>query len=689
MSTHLIRKINHALPWLLGLGALFLYEATLAPGLTWGDSGEFITTAYTLGIGHPYGHPLYWLAGRVMMIFFPGDPVMAMNHLSALSGALTCLFVALIAINLLKRSGMSNIVLPVSLTTMIFATGSVFWSQALFTEVYTFQALLFTVAIYAFDRYCFSDAGVSYLYLSAYFFGVTLTLGMYVGITLVVPLAHVLSNPVHRNKIVGKLPIAFFWLLIGLTPWLYLYFRNQVDLPFTIKSLSSFSDFFDYLSRKAYDDTFVAGFGALAISLKQTARILSESLGIVGIVAISLLLIKRFRTRDDHPASTRALAALLTTLAFALMVPLTLSFRQMIDMDVYFIPCLVLLVPPLALGISSIIGKFGSRYAAPVLIALTIIPALLKYDAISMSDSRLATQFQEYLNTSLPAGSKVWPVSDEVAQVLFFDVFCDGNPASIVLSAQNLQKEDGALGGLGTAALSDFIEIDDKFIERPTLFDRSAIAGPFMSLRGATPEAKRLEHEFVTRFSPDSLTVTAIHRYDRIFLAQTWGRRGFYWLKKSNLPNISPRYSLQCVDSSIVCYRQAFLLDNFTFEGASHAGNLGIALVKKGDLNEADRLASDAISLNPRSEPPWRARLSIALKAEKYDEALNALQNLLEYSRYPAEIWLDLATLYCFKLNDPAKASTAYNNGINLGGNRRANIEKALAKLPSSSTDVR
>ena len=58
-----------------------LYELTNAPGLFWGDAGEFMAVSRTLGIGHPYGHPLFWLLGRLSIMIMPGSPAAAMNHL--------------------------------------------------------------------------------------------------------------------------------------------------------------------------------------------------------------------------------------------------------------------------------------------------------------------------------------------------------------------------------------------------------------------------------------------------------------------------------------------------------------------------------------------------------------------------------------------------------------------------------
>src|SRR4051794_10287758 len=44
---------------------LLLYVFTLAPTTAMWDASEYITAAYTLGIPHPPGNPLFVLLGRV------------------------------------------------------------------------------------------------------------------------------------------------------------------------------------------------------------------------------------------------------------------------------------------------------------------------------------------------------------------------------------------------------------------------------------------------------------------------------------------------------------------------------------------------------------------------------------------------------------------------------------------------
>ena len=87
------------------VATLGLYLATLAPTLTWGwnglgvDGGELLAAAYTLGIPHPPGYPIYTLLLKVFATIVPvGDFAFRGNLLSALlaSGSVVLIYLTVL-----------------------------------------------------------------------------------------------------------------------------------------------------------------------------------------------------------------------------------------------------------------------------------------------------------------------------------------------------------------------------------------------------------------------------------------------------------------------------------------------------------------------------------------------------------------------------------------------------------------
>ncbi len=78
--------------------ALLIFGLTLSPTVNFLDSGELTTVAWTAGIAHPPGYPLYTLISSAFIHLPLGDPAWRMNALSAVFGTLAVsLFYALVA----------------------------------------------------------------------------------------------------------------------------------------------------------------------------------------------------------------------------------------------------------------------------------------------------------------------------------------------------------------------------------------------------------------------------------------------------------------------------------------------------------------------------------------------------------------------------------------------------------------
>src|SRR5262245_33160029 len=80
----------------IGVSVLLLYIRTLAPSLLWGDSAEFQTLSYTLGMTHPSGYMTHIMIGKLFTYMPVGNIAYRVNLMSAFFGAMAVAEVYLI-----------------------------------------------------------------------------------------------------------------------------------------------------------------------------------------------------------------------------------------------------------------------------------------------------------------------------------------------------------------------------------------------------------------------------------------------------------------------------------------------------------------------------------------------------------------------------------------------------------------
>ncbi len=148
---------------IVGIGAFLVYLRTLAPSVTFIDSGELATAACRLGIAHPTGYPLFTLLGSVVSrIPFAAEEILRLNIMAALLCAAGIFVFFLLVHHLLESGDGDQPVAPRLLLLGAAAGGSIllafsetYWSQALAVEVYSLHLFLLGCVVYAFVRSAF------------------------------------------------------------------------------------------------------------------------------------------------------------------------------------------------------------------------------------------------------------------------------------------------------------------------------------------------------------------------------------------------------------------------------------------------------------------------------------------------------------------------------------------------------
>ena len=94
MNTKGFKFFNIVVGWLIFLVAAIVYLSTIEPTASFWDCGEFITTAFTLQVGHPPGAPFFMLMGHLFSMFAGNTSHVALmtNIMSATASAFTVLF---------------------------------------------------------------------------------------------------------------------------------------------------------------------------------------------------------------------------------------------------------------------------------------------------------------------------------------------------------------------------------------------------------------------------------------------------------------------------------------------------------------------------------------------------------------------------------------------------------------------
>jgi tetratricopeptide (TPR) repeat protein len=152
------------------LFSFIIYRMTVAPTLSFWDCGEFIASAYILGIPHPPGSPLFVVIGRVFSVLpIAADICLRINLISVISSALTALFGYLVLVRIIKYwyqetvfDGWKKVVAYSGgvVGSLMMAFSSTNWGNAVEAEVYGLSMLTMTIIFWLMLQF-FDSRGTS------------------------------------------------------------------------------------------------------------------------------------------------------------------------------------------------------------------------------------------------------------------------------------------------------------------------------------------------------------------------------------------------------------------------------------------------------------------------------------------------------------------------------------------------
>ncbi len=209
---------------------LATYTAALAPDVLYSDSAEFQTLAYTGGMTHPTGYPVYILLARLVGSVPLNTLAWRINWFSAWGGALTVAGVYLLARRFTTRGG-------ALIASAVLLVAPTFWTQSIIAEVYTPATALLVVILLMLIHW--NDTG-----RSGWLFGAAFLASLGVGLHLFfisavgpAALVYIALRNQWRQTLVwgavgtlsGLLLVLLVFLLFDAQPTLTSYFSTSLD----------------------------------------------------------------------------------------------------------------------------------------------------------------------------------------------------------------------------------------------------------------------------------------------------------------------------------------------------------------------------------------------------------------------------------------------------------------------------
>jgi hypothetical protein len=257
-------RTDRLLAAMVSATALIVYVLTLAPTVSFWDSGEYITCSWVMGIPHPPGVPFFVLMGRFSTLIFGFIPEVAarVNLLCGLAGVVSVGLITRLVQRWCNRLHLeSAFYRPVSVTAGLLAAFSyTIWRNNNSTETYAMALMLSMLILWVFDmwieRRLRGVAAGRHLLLAGYL--MALSIGNHLSALIVVgPIAlmyilYAFRGWAHEWRKPGFILGFSGLMMLAFSVHLYMPIRALQQPEVNETNPSRFTEFRDALERKQY-----------------------------------------------------------------------------------------------------------------------------------------------------------------------------------------------------------------------------------------------------------------------------------------------------------------------------------------------------------------------------------------------------------------------------------------------------
>jgi len=458
-------RAREILPASLAFAVSFaVYVFTLAPIVAFGDSGELMTAAYTLGVAHPPGYPLWLLLAKFFSLLPIGPIAYRINLMSALLDAGAVGILTLVISRTLPsvctrvisheafESPVAGLIAGSAAATaaLTLAFSPTFWHQSVIGEVYALNNFIVCLLLLMLALWGEAPEKGGLLLAVSFLFGVgqanhqtLLLMAPAIALYVVLVKPRMLLSP---RMLFGCLVL----FILGLCLYLYLPVRASAQPPLNWGDPATWETFWFHVMRKQYRVITVVR--PLAVFMPQVkfffASIPGESLPII--LLLPALFTFGFAHKGGRTWLLFNLAAFFCTgVIFIVIANTELDLNAQDILKIYFLPAYIIVAVLIGYGVGVIgfLALRASRRLRLQLMPATIVAVLwfllpasnlsLNYVKASMRGRDSGLVYGEMLMNGMQQGGVLFAGTDSAYAIPMYMKWVEGRRPDVSILSFN------------------------------------------------------------------------------------------------------------------------------------------------------------------------------------------------------------------------------------------------------------